>query len=356
MAATSLTRSYNAFLSATRDKYLKTAPANAIIKTNPTHAWLAAKGRKRMLDGGAKIAVPIMYGKNSTVASISPYQQFSISPQDGITTAFYDYAEYVVSVSISNLELKQHQGGNAVFDLMRAKTDQAIKSLAEKLNIDLWAIAGLTTATTGNSGKNIISIPMYVPKTAVASCSIDVGGIDCSVETWWYPNTSAIVTDGSTTFIGVYKNLFTCMTACSYLAGTGTPDLAITDPSFWNWYMAALNSKMQYTNNPKNADIGFPSIALNGAELFWDRHMADYTNTYDWDNGSFTTNGQVVFINSDYMEWGVLKGFDFEWTPFQQPEDQLARVSSCAFAGNLLCSNRAAHGVVFDIDHSSITS
>lgn len=363
MAATSLTRSYNAFLTATRDKYLKTAPTNAIIKTNPTFAYLNAKGRVRTLDGGAKIAVPLMYGKNTTVESISPYQTFDISPQDGMTTAFYDYAEYVVSVSMSNLELKQNQGPNAVFNLMTVKTDLATKSLAEQLNIDLLAIEGLTTAKTGNSGKNIISIPMYFPKTAPGSCSIDVGGIDMSAETnattgicWWAPDPSAIIAHSATTIAGTLKDLYTARAHASKLSGTGMPDFAITHIGFWTWLNMALDTKVRYAGAGTKANTGFDTLSVQGMEVFWDSHMADYTLTYDWNTSGAGADYSIVMCNSDYLELGGLRGMNFDWTPFQQPEDQLARVSTCVFAGNLLCSNRASGAVVFDLDVSTVTS
>lgn len=356
MAATSLTRSYNAFLTSTRDKYLKTAPTNAIIKTNPTFAYLNAKSRVRTLDGGVKIQVPLMYGKNSTAASISPYQTFDISPQDGITSAFYDYAEYVVSVSIDNLSLKQNQGPHSVFDLMKAKTDQATKSLSEKLNIDLLAIEGLTTSTTGNSGKNIISLPMYFPVGAVGSSTKDVGGIDCSVETWWYPDSSAIIASSASAFNTVFKDLIKARANAGKLAGGGMPDFAITHIGFWAWMNAALDTKVRYQGSGTKANTGFDSLSVMGMEMFWDAHMADYTLTYDWNTSGAGADYSVLMLNSDFIELGFLRGMNFDWTPFQQPEDQLARVSTCVAAGNLLCSNRASAAIVYDLDVDAITS
>jgi hypothetical protein len=356
VAATSQTRSYNAFLTSTRDKYLKTAPTNAIIKTNPTFAYLNAKSRVRTLDGGAKIQVPLMYGKNTTAASISPYQTFDISPQDGITSAFYDYAEYVVSVSIDNLSLKQNQGPHAAFDLMKAKTDQATRSLSEKLNIDLLAIEGLTTSATGNGGKNLISIPMYFPKTAAASCSIDVGAIDMSVEKWWAPDPSAVITHSATTIAGTLKDLYTCRAHASKLAGNGMPDFSITHVGMWTWLNMALDTKTRYQGTASKANTGFDSLSVQGMEVFWDAHMPDYTQVYDYGTSGAGADYSIVMLNSDFLELGFLRGMNFDWTPFQQPEDQLARVSTCVAAGNLLCSNRASGGIVFSIDVATVVA
>jgi hypothetical protein len=91
-------------------------------------------------------------------------------------------------------------------------------------------------------------------------------------------------------------------------------------------------------------------------EVFWDAHMPDYTLSYDYGTSGAGADYSIVMLNSDFLELGFLRGMNFDWTPFQQPEDQLARVSTCVAAGNLLCSNRASGGIVFSIDVATVVA
>ena len=62
------------------------------------------------LNGGERIQVPLMYGTNSTVKSYRGYEQLDTTPQDGMTSAFYEWKEVAGTISISRLEQRQNSG------------------------------------------------------------------------------------------------------------------------------------------------------------------------------------------------------------------------------------------------------
>ena len=82
------TVNYNDLLSTTLFNYRKTMADN-IFKDSAFLAALREFGGVEHQGGGERIAVPLMYGKNSTVKSYSDYETLNTQPQDGMTTAFH---------------------------------------------------------------------------------------------------------------------------------------------------------------------------------------------------------------------------------------------------------------------------
>jgi len=81
------------------DSVLSTTLANykgtmedEIFKAIPLYYKLYETGNKRTISGGESIVVPLMYGKNSTVAGYSGYGIIDTTPQEGISSAKFNFA------------------------------------------------------------------------------------------------------------------------------------------------------------------------------------------------------------------------------------------------------------------------
>jgi hypothetical protein len=350
MAATSLTRSYDALLSLTADHYYKAGIVHdGVFKSNPTFAELHKKGLRREAVGGSKIQVNLMYGKNSSVDSYSRYGLIDTAPQDGMTPAFYDWAQYAGSVSIDGLSEFQNSGKPAIQKLLREKVKQLTMSFSERMNEDLFDIEGPASAgdgTTGNGGKNIIGLPLYIQGAPTGA--LDVGGIDQSVETWWANQTANSGTETSGTWTMLNQELRSMYNDCSKGSG-GAPNILIADQGTFETYETGMDEKTRYQYTDK-ASIGFENIKFKGAKMFWDEHVGDPDGGYNWDNASYDgATGAVYFINTKFLELVVGKGKDFAPMGFQQPVNQDARTGLWVFYGQLVCSNRRKQGVLEDI-------
>jgi len=341
--------SIDALLSVTADHYYKSGLVHdAIFKSNPTFAELNKKGVKKMVGGGSRIDVNVMYGKNTTVDSYSRYGEIDVAPQDGITQALYNWAQYAGTVSIDGLSEAQNSGKEAVQKLLREKVTQLTMSFAERMNADLWDVEQATTSfATGNGNKNIISIPMFVqgdPTTAQ-----DVGGIDQSVETWWANQTKNSGTESSGTFLMLNKEMRSLYNSCSKGYG-GAPDLMIANQDTFEAYETGMDTKVRYEYTD-NASVGFENIKFKGAKLMWDEHVPDPDGGYNFDHASYagTTGGAVYFLNTKFLDLVCLKGKDFVPLGFDRPTNQDARTGLWVFYGQLVCSNRRKLGVLEDI-------
>src|SRR3990167_5925821 len=105
----SLTDDYDALLTSTT-RAMEPKIRDNIHRSSKFLAWLEAHGRFRSQDGGERVQIPLMYAKNSTADIYSGYGQLDTTPQDGITSAFYTWAQIAVSASISRKEERQNSG------------------------------------------------------------------------------------------------------------------------------------------------------------------------------------------------------------------------------------------------------
>jgi len=342
---------YDALLSTTLDRYWKSgALEDAVFNSNPTFAAFKEKGRIQMADGGYQIAVNLMYGQNTTAGPYSRYEVLDVAPQDGITQAFYPWAQYAVSVSIDGLSEFQNSGAGKIVDLVSEKVDQATMTLGELLNQHLLDRENVTLATgvTSNSGKAIIGLPLFIHVAPTTSHVI--GGITCDTDAptnaWWG---NQVYTPAADSFIGLTLGMARIYDLCTKGSG-GAPDLIISDMLGYEIYEAAMDDKKRYLKYD-NTTAGFPAVYYKTAKMFWDAHMPDAYTGVNWDSSSFTES-TMYFINSKFMKLVVGKGRNFKPTGFQKPEDQDARVSNILLYGQLVCSNRRKQGVLHSIEQT----
>jgi hypothetical protein len=91
---------YDALFSTTLLAYSKTLVDN-VFKQSAFLAALKDMGGYATQSGGERIAIPLMYGKNETIRSYEAYDSIDTTPQDGLTTAFYEWRELGGSITIS---------------------------------------------------------------------------------------------------------------------------------------------------------------------------------------------------------------------------------------------------------------
>src|SRR3954470_16391260 len=135
MPATSLTLNYDAILSTTLFNYRKTLE-DAISTTNAFLFYLMKKnkgGYQVLGEIGDRMAMPLMY-ELGNADSYSGYDVLDTTPSDGITMAFFNWAQASVPISISGLEEKKNRGEEKLVSLLKAKTQQAELGLQDFFN------------------------------------------------------------------------------------------------------------------------------------------------------------------------------------------------------------------------------
>lgn len=259
----SMTDEYDALLSTTLRNYKPKLEDN-IFRQLPLLYWLNSKGRKRTLDGGLQIVVPLLYGENTTVMNYSGYDLLDVTPQEGITSAIYHWKNGSVSIAISREEERKNSGAHRLIALLEAKTMQAEKSMQWWLNDMLHgvyssheaticgsdsntrdAVGGTRVDTSDGTGKGFTSLDHLVRQgwglidnTATTATSHTVGGITC---------TSKLSTAGGGTY-------------------TDWGDLVVEKDAWVNpWWFNYSNPGVQRLQ--RGAEGGVPGSILPDAEM-----------------------------------------------------------------------------------------
>jgi hypothetical protein len=301
---------FDALLSTTLANYRNQLTDN-VFTARPLTYMLMEKGRIRMLNGGTKIVEPLIYGQNSTVASYSGYDTISLTAQDGISAAEYDWKQYAASIAISGIEEAKNNGEQEIINLLEAKIMQAEESMREGFNQMFFGDG------TGNSSKNWNGLGNIVESGNT------VGGINSATgqgNDWWRSyeeNTAGALT---------LAQMATAYNSTS--VGNDHIDTVLTTQTLFEKYEALLQPQLRYTDT-KTADAGFQNLLFKSAPVMYDVHC---------------TAGVMYFLNTKYLTLVGHSGKWFTQTEFVRPENLDARYALIMCYGNLTCRNRAKQG------------
>lgn len=299
-------------LSTTLKNYRKTL-VDQIHKSNAVFYYLKANGALKEEDGGERIVVPVMYGKNSTAGSYSGYDSLDITPQAGVDSAEFNWKQYSVSIAISGEEERKNAGSSKIIDILEARTKQAKMSLVEQLS------TGLFSDGTGNGSKDLTGLNAMVLNSGT------YGGINSATYTWWQAGVEP--TSEATTLAKMRVGFNTAS-----LGGKDTPNLIVTHQGAYQTYEGLFTGTINmYSDGTKKlADGGFQVLEFKGVPMVWDELCTMQT----------ATAGNMYMLNTNHMNLTLHKDANFAVTDFVKPENQDARVAQILFMGNLTCDRR----------------
>lgn len=366
-----LSDSYGALLTTTL-RAVEPQMADNISKSVKFLGYLQSKGRMRSQDGGERVRVPLMYGFNTTSDIYSGYGLLDTTPQDNITSAFYTWAQFSTSITISRLEERQNSGRSQALDLLKAKTTQSMASMKELVN-NCMVAGRITTGASSATGQfdarrgrldsgasAVLPLPALIDANPTRSRT-DIGNINPNTYSFWAnkaANASAV-----TTFAGYKSTLNNMYNQCSR-GSMGSPDLLMGTQVAWEQYWNSVQTQERYVITDKRVvDVlgGSSALAFRDAAFMWDEVCVDAGT-----NGSLVDSlglsagdiqkDTVYFINSECMEWVYDSETNFITTPMVRPENQDARTGQILFMGIIGVNNRRKHGVVYNIQHTAFTS
>jgi hypothetical protein len=334
MPGISVTDNYDALLSTTLRNYRKKLIDN-IFADMPFLKWLMRKrgngkevGTFDLQDGGTHIVEHLMYGKNTTFAFYSGYEQLDTTPQEGITIAQFDWRELGGTVSISRAEMRKNSGESQLINLLQAKITQAEMSIRDKLTEKLFANITQTPA------KDVDSVLLHVSNTPSTTTTGQVSG---QTYTWWrnqQANCGAFATNLVNKMMTVYNNC----------AAQGSPPNAIVcTQTAWEYYAQLGVDLKRITNEKLSLDLGFDVLSYRGADMFWDPAFASNTPV---------TGDSMLFLNTKHMRFVTDRQTNFVTTDFIEPDNQTAKVAKVLWMGNLTINKRSAHGLLHGITAS----
>lgn len=360
MGATTLSRTYNARLTALLDK-IRPVIQNQITTANPFYFKYKKSGNwKSVSQLGDRYRVPLMY-EFAPIDTFGPngVGQVDVTPTDGQTPAFFDWARMASSITIGDFERAQNKG--AALDLLKSKTEQAMSGLEDRFG--RWLMQGhgavdgssITTARTSsvNGSTFVEPIPNMIRYTDGGTAGVGaqqgvgtVGSINAATETWWK---NWAIQSGANSFAKLLMEVDHLVNVCSQSAGPG-PDLFVSDLKTYETISASLRSLQRFTDY-EEVDFPWKAIRLNGSPLVFDQFVPDvYTGT------TGITTGTLYAANTKYLGMTVYSGADFTPGEFVRAPNGAGETSIIQWYGTHWISRRDKHGVLGKITHSGIVS
>jgi len=311
---------------------------------NAIPGFVMMRNRKRTEEGGERIQVPLGYAKNTTFKSMAGYDPVDTTPQDPLTSAFYEFKEFAGSIGISRDEENKNRGKYAIINMLKAKVLSAEMSASEGLAGQMGAYV-----VAASPSLDLDPIPFLIQIDPTQSYS--VGNINQSTYSWWQNQYKEAATASFAGLIAEMRHLYN---QCSKGGGGGKrsePDWIWCCQNYYENYEAACTDKTRILKYDDTvANLGFGGAKYKNAVLTWDEYVPDaYLATSVMDSDpieSYTrTYATGYFLNTEFLEYVVMAGSDLDLGPFVRPENQLARTALIYNQANFVCSNRRKQGV-----------
>lgn len=321
----SLSQNFETLLSSTLHKVLGTgAFADNIFNADPFLSWLRSGERIKVIDGGERIRVPILYEASSAGGYYSGYDLLDTTAQEGHTTAFFTWKQLAYSISVSGFELRVNAGSKEkINDIQEAKIKQAALSMADT------AATGVFSDGSGSGNLQITGLGAMHEATPGTTSYADIP----TANTSWQNQTGSSATIGAiaTNLMGELRTLMNNCTQGSGGVDT-SPDAIFTTQTVHEGLEALLFPMVRYAPNPSGgADAGIETLKFKGASVLWD---------------TFCPSGELHAVNSAHIGMFVHKDANFAMADggFQRPTNQDAFLTQILSQLNLVTNNRRKGG------------
>ncbi len=319
----SLTLTYEPLLTTTMKRVIDSGALHDNIFDNDVLLqWLRGGNRIKVIEGGERIRVGILYEKNSTAGWYSDYELLDTTAAAGMTAAFYTWKQGSVSISVNGKELRANKGPSRITNLQQEKITQAASSLADMV------ATGAFSDGTGTSSKQLTGLEAMIDTTPTTTT---YASIDPATNSAWQNQAAASVGAAA---VNLLPNLRTQYNNCRKGKGgaNSAPDYIVTTQTVHEALEALIFPQVRYQQNPSGgADAGISTLKFRGA-------------TVDWD--AYCTSGVLYLLNSQHITLFVHSDANFAMAEggFQKPINQDALVTQIFFQGNLATNNRRKLG------------
>jgi len=313
-------------------------------------------------DGGTYITEQLMYAL-APMDSYDGYDELSTATTDGITQAQFQWRQMASPISYNMKEVVQNQ--HKIIDLVDARIQQSELGIQEGwAQAFMWgsgATGGnLYTArtSTANSSLSIDPLPLMIMGTPTTS--VQVGGLDQSLNTWWQNKTQ---TSTATTYSGFMLEMEQIYNSCALGTG-GQPTHMLMDQVTYQLFIHSYFSVYKANPDALNNEYPFVGKKFLNAKVIMDDKVPDvYSNAIGTLSGGAITAASLTYgtcfvINSKFFKVRYWPQRDFELLKdengksFVKPINGDSRIGHIGWMGNVTVSNRRKQGVWMKIARS----
>lgn len=298
----------DALLATTREQILRLQPflQDQVFTSAALLKQLQLKSQV-ISQGGASILVPVMFGKNTNALAYAGDDTIGTTGVEGLSMAQFSWRNYAVPITLTGHEIRQN-AGEKLIDLAKAKTEQSIMSLKDRINIDMFQ--------SSQDAKKISALPILVDATS------SVGDINSTTYSWWQ---AQVIASGSFAAQGLadLRNARD-LSMQQGQSGSGAPDMLLTTRLIYELYEASQVPGIRYEDS-RMANAAFESLKFGVASVFFDPNVA---------------TGEAYMLPSEALKLVVHKDANMDIGEFKEPTDQDMRVAKVIMMLNLVTTNR----------------
>jgi hypothetical protein len=273
----------NSMLTRSRAKLIM---ASAISGT--VSAYLHAKKRVVVEDGGPSITNPIITGLNPNVTSMQYYDTVPVNQTNEFATVSYTMSRVVGSLIISDQEQDENQGRAAIFKILKGKMMALDESIKRQF---------ATYHTSIGSGTDPNGLGNLIPADPTTG---SVGGISLATEGQW--RSSSYDFAGSLTPENIEEAFDDILEIDLNRQTDGQssprPSVVFAGRNIYRMHKAAARDKTQIELNAsgfgkKLVNLGITGTTHNGRPVLFDEKLGA---------------NQAYFVNDAYLTLHVLRG------------------------------------------------
>jgi hypothetical protein len=291
--------------------------ASAISGT--VSAYLHAKKRVIVEDGGPQITNPLIVGLNPNVTSMQYYDQVPIDQTNEFTTVEYNMSRVVGSLIISDQEEDENQGRAKIFKIITGK----IKALDESISRQFATYH--TSVGTGTDPNGLGNLIPDDPTTG------SVGGISLATESQWRSsayNFAATLTPEN--IEEAFDDILEIdLNRKSDGQASPKPTVIFAGRNIYRMHKAAARDKQQIALGATGTgkalvNLGIVGTTHNGTPVLFDEKLGA---------------NKAYFVNEEYLTLHVLRGVNMKIKKLVAPWDMDATGRRVVWEGQL-CSWR----------------
>lgn len=309
-------------------RYTGTDIADNVTNHNALLNLMKRKNKIKTISGGYEIQEMLEYAENDTYQRFSGYEQLNTQASDVLTSAKYEWQQIALHVTASGREIKMNSGKEAMKNLVKARISNAKNTAANNMSIDIYSDGSLDNQIGGLA--NLIQ----------TDGNGTVGGINAATYAFWQnqfkemtgTNTAASPSAANAASLKADMNTLWLST----VRGKDKPELIVATHDLYSLYELGEQQLQRY-HDGELAKSGFETIKYKSADVVFD------------DNTNFgTTDEKMYFLNCDYLY--LVQHKDAQWSTDDEktPVNQDAVVIPMYWMGNMVTTNRARQGVLFD--------
>jgi len=314
---------YSSLSALTKEQYIPKLVDN-IKKKSVLLARMLGKSKPNA--SGNAIHQPVEIADATSLGFYEKYGALEVAPTEFAKDAQYTWAQAYASVSISGFEERVNDNPEKLIDLLGAKMKNAEKSLTKKFSDALYGVSGAD------------AVGDFISLKSIAGASA-LGGLDTTAFSGWKgafdddmsadPRIAVAGNESNfdslaTNMDKIFREKFALMSKDS----GDRPSIVVVNQVFFDAMEQHLSDKKRTPtlSSGEIADLGFTSMKYRGIDCVVDESIPD---------------GEVYFINEEYLKMIHSRKANFGFTGFKAPVNQDAKTGHILWMGQMITGNRA---------------